>query len=262
MTCSGHVHMVDAAVAQLTVTVPVAAVAGSSRPCRSSQFGQHMLCECSHAVSVLYSCFHSCTVHAGARHRSARHSQAAKVSEAVFLTMQQVTAPKVGEAVSLTMQRVAPVTGMWPVSSQHKAYQVPKEASWCFAVPAKWVKGSALVHPHSLTAGIRKAGRCSLDACAEWCISHLLCLRDLCIAHHFGPRSYADPAPFATALQLNTAVQQDGQEFLKLLLQKLEHTFAASQQQVSGCTYAQHRGMDCTLTAAVSSRQGRSDQCY
>eukprot|EP00879_Flechtneria_rotunda_P021061 GHRR01022187.1.p1 GENE.GHRR01022187.1~~GHRR01022187.1.p1 ORF type:complete len:771 (+),score=324.72 GHRR01022187.1:120-2432(+) len=56
-------------------------------------------------------------------------------------------------------------------------------------------------------------------------------LRDLIIGLHFGPRRYVDPEPFANSLQLNHAIQQDGQEFLKLLLTKLEGVFAASKQQ-------------------------------
>ncbi|KAF8072683.1 UBP26 [Scenedesmus sp. PABB004] len=56
-------------------------------------------------------------------------------------------------------------------------------------------------------------------------------LRELFVELRFGPRRYVDPEPFANSLQLNHAVQQDGQEFLKLLLTKLEAVFAASQQQ-------------------------------
>lgn len=50
----------------------------------------------------------------------------------------------------------------------------------------------------------------------------------------FGPRAAADPTPFAASLQLDHGVQQDGSEFLKLLLTKMECVFGASSQPVGG----------------------------
>jgi ubiquitin carboxyl-terminal hydrolase 48 len=53
-------------------------------------------------------------------------------------------------------------------------------------------------------------------------------LRSLLLALEYGPWSAADPAEFARTLQIDRAVQQDGQEFLKLLLAKLESVMARS----------------------------------
>jgi len=43
---------------------------------------------------------------------------------------------------------------------------------------------------------------------------------------HSGKKMAVDSAPFATTLELDNAVQQDGQEFLKLLLTLLERVLA------------------------------------
>ncbi|WIA08663.1 hypothetical protein OEZ85_008090 [Tetradesmus obliquus] len=81
-------------------------------------------------------------------------------------------------------------------------------------------------------------------------------LRDLFIELHFGPRRYVDPEPFANSLQLNHAIQQDGQEFLKLLLTKLEHTFASSaQQEVRGVVQTLFRGHFSYVTTCRSCGQ-------
>lgn len=55
---------------------------------------------------------------------------------------------------------------------------------------------------------------------------------DLFLALEYGARACADPTDFARALQLDHTYQQDGSEFLKLLLQKLEHVFEGSGQEV------------------------------
>ncbi|KAF6259485.1 hypothetical protein COO60DRAFT_1001184 [Scenedesmus sp. NREL 46B-D3] len=81
-------------------------------------------------------------------------------------------------------------------------------------------------------------------------------LRDLFIELHFGPRRYVDPEPFANSLQLNHAIQQDGQEFLKLLLTKLEHTFATScQQEVRSVVQTLFRGHFSYVTTCRSCQQ-------
>lgn len=46
---------------------------------------------------------------------------------------------------------------------------------------------------------------------------------------HSGKKSAVDSAPFASTLELDNAVQQDGQEFLKLLLTLLERVLGLSQ---------------------------------
>ncbi len=43
---------------------------------------------------------------------------------------------------------------------------------------------------------------------------------------HSGTKMAVDSAPFASTLELHNAVQQDGQEFLKLLLTLLERVLA------------------------------------
>lgn len=45
---------------------------------------------------------------------------------------------------------------------------------------------------------------------------------DIFVALECGPRSYVDPEPLITALRLDSSVQQDGQEFMKLFLTLLE----------------------------------------
>lgn len=47
-----------------------------------------------------------------------------------------------------------------------------------------------------------------------------------------GPRASADPTAFAATLALDHSVQQDGQEFMKLLLTLLERLFRESGVQV------------------------------
>lgn len=56
-------------------------------------------------------------------------------------------------------------------------------------------------------------------------------LRRLLAELQAGPRGVASPAAFADCLQLDSRVQQDGSEFLKLLLQLLETELAGSAQE-------------------------------
>lgn len=56
-------------------------------------------------------------------------------------------------------------------------------------------------------------------------------LQELFLQLQFGPRASVDPTAFAAALQLDHGVQQDGQEFLKLLLAKLEGVFGGSSRR-------------------------------
>lgn len=52
----------------------------------------------------------------------------------------------------------------------------------------------------------------------------------------FGCRAVADPQDFAASCQLDSSEQQDGQEFMKLLLEKLDEAFrASSDPQVGYC---------------------------
>lgn len=44
----------------------------------------------------------------------------------------------------------------------------------------------------------------------------------------FGRQAVADPQDFASSCQLDNSEQQDGQEFMKLLLEKLDEAFRAS----------------------------------
>lgn len=46
---------------------------------------------------------------------------------------------------------------------------------------------------------------------------------------HSGKKIAVDSAPFASTLELDNAVQQDGQEFMKLLLSLLERVLGMSQ---------------------------------
>lgn len=55
-----------------------------------------------------------------------------------------------------------------------------------------------------------------------------------------GPRASADPTAFAETLNLDHSVQQDGQEFTKLLLTLLERLFRESGVQV-GSACSMHR---------------------
>jgi ubiquitin carboxyl-terminal hydrolase 48 len=52
-------------------------------------------------------------------------------------------------------------------------------------------------------------------------------LRDLFISLQHGASSPVDPTPLVAALNLDHAVQQDGQEFMKLFLTLIEHKLAA-----------------------------------
>ncbi len=47
-----------------------------------------------------------------------------------------------------------------------------------------------------------------------------------------GPRRSADPTSFAAGLQIDHTIQQDGQEFLKLLLDLLQRRFAEADDPV------------------------------
>ena len=50
-------------------------------------------------------------------------------------------------------------------------------------------------------------------------------LRNIFVRMECGPRSYVDPEPLISALRLDSSVQQDGQEFMKLFLTLLERSF-------------------------------------
>ena len=83
---------------------------------------------------------------------------------------------------------------------------------------------------------------------------------------HLGPVTPVDPAPLATALQLDHAVQQDGQEFMKLLLTLLEHRFAA-QPSLRGIIQDLFRGQSgyetvCMTCSTPSESSSRSDNFY
>ncbi|KAG1677224.1 hypothetical protein FOA52_013422 [Chlamydomonas sp. UWO 241] len=69
----------------------------------------------------------------------------------------------------------------------------------------------------------------------------------------FGPCAYADPTPFVKCLQLDHAVQQDCQEFFKLLLTKLESVFACvPDQDVSHVVQQLFRGTYSYVTTCGS----------
>ncbi len=91
-------------------------------------------------------------------------------------------------------------------------------------------------------------------------------LKDLFVQMQQGPASPVDPAPLATALQLDHAVQQDGQEFMKLLLTLLEHRFA-SQPNLHGLIQNLFRGQSgyetlCMTCNTPSESSSRSDNFY
>jgi len=47
-----------------------------------------------------------------------------------------------------------------------------------------------------------------------------------------GPRRSADPTSFAAGLQIDHTIQQDGQEFMKLLLDLLQRRYADADSRV------------------------------
>ena len=50
-------------------------------------------------------------------------------------------------------------------------------------------------------------------------------LKNIFVKMECGPRNYVDPEPLISALRLDSSVQQDGQEFMKLFLTLLEKSF-------------------------------------
>ncbi|EFJ43553.1 flagellar-specific protein Ssa14 [Volvox carteri f. nagariensis] len=60
-------------------------------------------------------------------------------------------------------------------------------------------------------------------------------LQSLFLQMQFGPRSSVDTEALAKTLGLNHAIQQDGQEFLKLLLTRVEQMLSKSSDQASRC---------------------------
>jgi ubiquitin C-terminal hydrolase len=91
-------------------------------------------------------------------------------------------------------------------------------------------------------------------------------LKELFLEMQQGPATPVDPAPLATALQLDHAVQQDGQEFMKLLLTLLEHRFA-SQPNLHGVIQNLFRGQSgyetlCMTCNTPSESSSRSDNFY
>ncbi|KAL4524346.1 hypothetical protein Ndes2437B_g05121 [Nannochloris sp. 'desiccata'] len=91
-------------------------------------------------------------------------------------------------------------------------------------------------------------------------------LKQLFVQMQQGPASPVDPAPLAMALQLDHAVQQDGQEFMKLLLTLLEHRFA-SQPNLHGVIQSLFRGQSgyetlCMTCNTPSESSSRSDNFY
>lgn len=90
--------------------------------------------------------------------------------------------------------------------------------------------------------------------------------RELFVQMQVGPVSPVDPAPLTAALQLDHAVQQDGQEFMKLLLTLLEHRFAA-QPALRGIIQDLFRGQSgyetvCMTCTTRSESSSRSDNFY
>ena len=78
-------------------------------------------------------------------------------------------------------------------------------------------------------------------------------LRSLLLALEYGPWAAADPTDFARALQIDHAVQQDGQEFLKLLLAKLEGVMARSRSAAArGAVPRLFRGAASYATTCAS----------
>lgn len=74
-------------------------------------------------------------------------------------------------------------------------------------------------------------------------------LRDLFLQLHLGPKSSADPSDFVKSLSLDHTVQQDGQEFLKLLLTMLESKFSRSSlREVKEVIPSLFRGTYCYRT--------------
>lgn len=75
----------------------------------------------------------------------------------------------------------------------------------------------------------------------EYCSLPFVCVvcRSLFAQLQAGPRSSVDPTAFAEGLQLDHTIQQDGQEFLKLLLSLLERRFADAGEKV----HAQLQGL-------------------
>jgi hypothetical protein len=72
------------------------------------------------------------------------------------------------------------------------------------------------------------------------------------LAHlNAGPRASADPTAFARTLALDHSVQQDGQEFMKLLLTLLERLLRESGNQV--IVHVRNRNQRLFLMAAAAS---------
>eukprot|EP00873_Tetraselmis_striata_P035808 jgi/Tetstr1/456072/TSEL_042842.t1 len=92
-----------------------------------------------------------------------------------------------------------------------------------FALPAPWRASTPVAHLRALLAELQG-----------------------------GPRAVVDPAAFAECLQLDSRVQQDGSEFLKLLLQLLEAEMEGSPQ--AGLVHRLYRGHSSFTTTWRLSR--------
>ena len=91
-------------------------------------------------------------------------------------------------------------------------------------------------------------------------------LRELFVQMLCGASDPVDPAALTAALQLDHAVQQDGQEFMKLFLTLLEHKFAA-QPELRGVIQGLFRGQVgyqtvCQACHTPSDSSRRSDNFY
>lgn len=76
--------------------------------------------------------------------------------------------------------------------------------------------------------------QCTFPAsCKQKCVDFTFLGRRQLLAHlNAGPRASADPTAFARTLALDHSVQQDGQEFMKLLLTLLERLLRESGNKV------------------------------
>jgi len=91
-------------------------------------------------------------------------------------------------------------------------------------------------------------------------------LKALFAAMLCGAKDPVDPEPLVKALQLDHAVQQDGQEFMKLFLTLLENKFSG-QVELQGVIQSLFRGQVgyetvCQECKAPSESSARSDNFY
>ena len=91
-------------------------------------------------------------------------------------------------------------------------------------------------------------------------------LRSLFVQMLHGKAAPLDPAPLVAALQLDHAVQQDGQEFMKLFLTLLEQRFGG-QPSLAGVIQGLFRGASgyetvCQTCLRPSDSSARSDSFY